>query len=278
VRVWAFAIVMVVASLVVAAPRIWPQAGAHPRAKETPAAVASSPTATATPLPEPSASPLKHRQAVLSTYACSSCHGVEERWLMPGDHAVMAESECSECHRPEPEPSPLALHDHIEEEPDFGECGLCHAAFARERQFAPESRGVCARCHGDETEEVFPASHLEQADAPSTCVVCHQQRPLGAPAVPHRTAGWGECTFCHGPARLTQLDGAHNDEATRDCLSCHDVIDAPAVSSDAHLPPAAQACAACHAARGAAPLPDSHDAWAEPLCSLCHEPAVEQYE
>ena len=280
-KVWASAVVLVAASFLVAAPRVWTQHGGT-------AAPAAGVAATATPQPlhgmAPSpdpgpteASDLTHREVVLGEFTCGECHGVARGWLMPEDHATMPENECRDCHRPVPEPSPIALHERMAREEPWEDCGSCHAAFAEEARPAPVTPRLCVKCHATDVEEVLPPSHAVRSDAVSTCAVCHQRQILDIPAVPHRIEGWDDCTFCHGPQRLTPLEGPHNERASEDCLSCHDVLVTPGVYDAMHAQSKeTDGCTSCHAMGELAPLPASHDGRDEVLCVLCHQPATEE--
>lgn len=279
-RVWISAVVLVAASCLVAAPRIWPQGGgAQARSASQTATAVPRPSGNAVQTPEQTSSEpraLAHRQTVLQQFACSDCHGVDRGYLMPADHAPMSEGECRNCHRPAPEPPPITLHDNMEHQSTtaFADCGLCHSRFAGQPRPAPATQGLCYQCHGAETSKVLPASHAGRSDATSTCIVCHETRALARPSVPHRIDGWEQCGFCHGPGRLTSLDGAHNSQATSQCLSCHDVVQPPRIYSKMHtLSVENGGCGSCHAPGRLSPLPASHAGRPELLCGLCHQQA-----
>jgi hypothetical protein len=196
---------------------------------------------------------------------------------MPSDHASLPESECQGCHRRAPEPPPITLHDNADHEVVSEDCGLCHKAFATNPRPAPTAQTLCYTCHGDETDNVLPASHALQSDATSTCIVCHETRLADNPAVPHLIDGLERCEFCHGPRRLTPLAGAHNSQAAEECLTCHDVVWPPGIYSQMHtLSTENGGCNSCHAAGRLAPLPGSHDGRSELLCGICHQPAREE--
>lgn len=275
-KVWACAVVLAAASFLVAAPRMWSRGEPTPQNGAPPAPVATMMHADVDGemYGPPAPQPLAHRVSVLERFFCADCHGVERGWLMPADHVSMPEAECASCHRPAAEPSPIAVHEGLAHEQSWGDCGLCHVAFADLRPAAPASQSLCIRCHGESVDEVLPPSHAMRSDMPSTCVVCHEQRAVEFPPVPHETENWNECGFCHGPQRLTPLEGAHIGERAEECFTCHDVLDAPDLQDRMHeIASLTQGCASCHAVDRRAPLPPSHDDYTEPFCALCHKPA-----
>lgn len=280
-RVWTSAIVLVAASFLVAAPRIWPQGGgAQAPSSRQAATLTSQPSGHATPAPEQGpAEPgvLVHRQTILDRFACGDCHGVKSGWLMPSDHASLSESECQTCHRRVAEPPPITLHDNADHDVVSEGCGLCHKAFATNPRPAPAAQALCYKCHGAETNKVLPSSHALRSETTSTCIVCHETRLAGNSAVPHLIDGLGRCGFCHGPQRLTPLAGAHNSQAAEECLACHDVVRPPGIYGEMHtLSTENGGCGSCHAAGRLAPLPSSHDGRSELLCGICHQPAREE--
>ncbi len=281
VTVWASAVVLIAASFLVAAPRIWHQSGgAQALSARQAATLTPQPRDHATLVPElgpvePKA--LVHRQVVLDRFSCGDCHGVASGWLMPGDHAALPESGCQSCHVKAPEPPAITLHNNTDHEVVSADCGLCHKAFATSPRPASTAQTLCVNCHGTETYKVLPVSHAERSDATTTCIVCHQTRLASQPQVPHRIDGLEQCTFCHGPQRLTSLSGAHNSQAAEKCLGCHDVVRPPSIYSKMHtLSTEKGGCTSCHAAGKLAPLPGSHDGRSELLCGICHQPASKE--
>jgi len=279
VKIWASAVLLFAAAVLVASPLIWRrERGTPARGGGHAAMVLTLPSAHPTPVrpagaPEPG--PVAHRATVLQQFSCLDCHGVDRGFVMPEDHRTMAATECTGCHLPAAEPQPVSLHSEVPlASSPQDDCGLCHTAFAAQPQRAPTSPSVCYLCHRGDAGDALPASHARLSNATSTCIVCHRVQQLPAPTVPHRTEGWEECTFCHGPQRLTPLTGAHTDERSGLCLTCHAVIQPPPLHAATHaLAADGQACTSCHSAGDVAPLPSSHDSWPETLCSLCHQPA-----
>ena len=276
-KIWASAALLVAASLILASPWIWRHAGgaqARAGSHEMLALAPRSAAPTRTPEPTPTApAPLVHRPDVLQRFACAECHGVDSGWLMPADHASMSEGECRSCHQPAPEPPSITLHEGVGQDAGTQDCGLCHRSFATAPQPAPTSQQVCVRCHGAQTDSVLPESHAGRSDAVATCAVCHQEKVLDSPPVPHKIDGWEQCAFCHGPQRLTALAGAHDGADSSKCLTCHEVVNAPRMLSNSHASSAQnELCGSCHAAGAVAPVPPSHDGRAEALCALCHQP------
>jgi hypothetical protein len=281
VTVWASAFVLVAASFLVAAPRIWRpdgDGGQAPTQRQLAPHIPRLGHARQAPEygpAEPGA--LVHRQTVLERFACGDCHGVNSGWLMPADHASLPESECQGCHRRAPEPPPITIHDNTDHEVVSEDCGLCHKAFATVPRVAPVVQTLCFQCHSVEMDSVLPASHAARSDDTSTCITCHETRLAYNPEVPHRIDGWERCEFCHGAQRLTPLSGAHNSQAAERCQSCHSAVRPPGVYGNMHaLSTEKGGCSSCHAAGRLAPLPGSHDGRSDLLCGLCHEPAREE--
>lgn len=107
----------------------------------------------------------------------------------------------------------------------------------------------CTSCH-DVTAESYPPKHF--------------------PPIPHRTEGWGECSFCHAPARLAPPPENHNDLPDVLCQACHRVSTTPPPSLG-HVLWRDKTCSSCH--RTSLDLPVSHDDRGELTCALCHESA-----
>jgi hypothetical protein len=274
VKLWV-AVVVVVAAFLVASPWIWSRGGnAQARTPGQVAAVTPQSGDNTGPTPEPAA--LTHKESVVQQFSCFDCHGVTRGFTMPSDHARMAEAECRNCHRPAAEPPPIALHDSGHQFTPSQDCGLCHTGFAAEARPAPKTQGSCYRCHGDATDKVLPTSHVDRSDSTSVCIVCHQTKQVVVPVVPHRTAGWEQCTFCHGPQRLTPLKGAHESQLNERCLTCHTATQPPGIYSAMHsIAETMQGCTSCHATGQLAPLPVSHEGRGEELCLLCHQAATQ---
>lgn len=277
----AFAVIAVITVLLAGSAFAWSHHGGEQARNGSAAVLALTPpaaTATATPGAPPAvAKPLVHRQTVLDKFSCFDCHGVDRGYLMPQDHASMALTECTNCHKPAPSPPPISLHDAAHDESPSAACAACHKTFAVPPQPAPIAKGDCYRCHGSGTDKVFPADHVAISDATTTCTVCHQTKQLAAPVVPHRTQGYEQCTFCHGPGRLTPLDGAHVNQPVSQCLTCHQVVQPPPIYARMHtLATQEQGCTSCHAPNAIAPLPADHAGRTELMCTICHQPATEQ--
>ncbi len=277
----AIAVAAIVAVLLTASALAWSHLGgaqARTGSDAVLALTAPATDATSTPVPGPTeAAPLVHREAVLSKFSCFDCHGVDRGFLMPEDHRTVAATECTNCHKPAPEPPPISLHDSSHQQSPSEECAACHTTFSAPPRPATITQGVCFSCHGSDTDKVFPADHAKRSNATTTCIVCHQTTQVTIPAVPHRTFGYEQCTFCHGPGRLTTLEGAHVYQPVERCLTCHQVVQPPPIYTRMHtLATQNQGCMECHAPTAIAPLPASHEGRTELMCALCHQPADEQ--
>jgi len=109
----------------------------------------------------------------------------------------------------------------------------------------------------------------------SDCSSCHEvttesmaARPF--PAVPHKAEGWGQCSFCHAPARLAPPPESHTNLPDVICQACHQVSQTPPPSLG-HVLWRDKTCSSCH--RTSLDLPPSHDDRGDLTCVLCHEPA-----
>ncbi len=277
----AFAAATAVAVLLTASAFAWERRGGEqaPAGGDVPRAQATS-VAEATQTPEPGPAepaPIVHRESVRNDFSCFDCHGVDRGFVMPKDtdHMTTAATECTNCHKPAPEPPPISLHDDSHQQSPGEQCAACHSTFGAPRKPAAITKGSCFNCHGDQTEKVLPATHAKRSDAATVCFVCHQTKQVTIPAVPHKTFGYENCTFCHGPSRLTKLDGAHVYQPVERCLTCHRTQQPPAIYTRMHaLADQKQGCMSCHAPAAIGPLPVSHEGRTELMCALCHQPAA----
>lgn len=109
----------------------------------------------------------------------------------------------------------------------------------------------------------------------SDCSSCHEMtdelmiaKPF--PAIPHKIEGWGQCSFCHAPARLAPPPESHRGLPDVICQACHQVSQTSPPSLG-HVLWRDKTCSSCH--RTSLDLPPSHDDRGELTCALCHEPA-----
>ena len=109
----------------------------------------------------------------------------------------------------------------------------------------------------------------------SNCSSCHQMtagsvitKPF--PEIPHKTAGWEQCSFCHAPARLAPAPESHKNIPDAICQACHRVSTTPPPSLG-HVLWQDKTCSSCH--RTSLDLPVTHDDRGDLTCALCHEPA-----
>ncbi len=109
----------------------------------------------------------------------------------------------------------------------------------------------------------------------SNCSSCHQMsagslvtKPFSA--IPHKTEGWEQCSFCHAPARLAPAPENHKNIPDAICQACHRVSTIPPPSLG-HVLWQDTTCSSCH--RTSLDLPASHDDRGDLTCALCHEPA-----
>jgi hypothetical protein len=278
VKTRAFTVAAAIAVLLTASAFAWERRGGEqaPANSDILQAQTAPAQAAQTPAPGPTeAAPLTHRESVRKDFSCFDCHGVDRGFLMPEDHRPMAATECTNCHKPAPEPPPISLHDDSHQQSPGEQCAACHKTSGAPQKPATITKGTCFNCHGDQTEKVLPASHAMRSDAATVCFVCHQTKQVAIPIVPHKTYGYENCTFCHGPSRLTTLEGAHVNQPAERCLTCHQVVQPPAIYTRMHaLADATQGCTSCHAPAAIAPLPASHEGRTELMCALCHQPAA----
>lgn len=109
----------------------------------------------------------------------------------------------------------------------------------------------------------------------SDCSSCHDMKAAEMstkpfPPIPHRTEGWGQCSFCHAPARLAPPPESHEGLPDILCQACHQVstMSPPSLG---HVLWRDKTCSSCH--RTSLDLPVSHDDRGDLTCALCHEPA-----
>ena len=239
-------------------------------------------SATATPTPsaaqeavQPEANgpeepqPLTHRQSVLDRFVCANCHGPEGGWPAPSDHASPGQ-DCTGCHAPAQEPSPIAVHRTPGEAALQPLCSFCHSDIARGVPLQVAEAEECSSCHNQPDRLVLPGDHKGRSVV--TCMVCHETLELAVPQVPHKVEDREECSFCHGKGRLIIPEGAHQVQEDDECLRCHDsTLTPPDVPSRMlQLSTQTEGCATCHAQGRLAPLPVSHQGRSEALCGVCH--------
>lgn len=109
----------------------------------------------------------------------------------------------------------------------------------------------------------------------SDCSSCHEMKDESMaakpfPAIPHKTEGWGQCSFCHAPARLAPPPESHTGLPDVICQACHQVSQTSPPSLG-HVLWQDKTCSSCH--RTSLDLPPSHDDRGDLTCALCHEPA-----
>lgn len=109
----------------------------------------------------------------------------------------------------------------------------------------------------------------------SDCTSCHEMNGTEIstkrfPPIPHKTEDWGQCSFCHAPARLAPPPVSHKGLPDVLCQACHQVS-TTSPPSLGHVLWRDKTCSSCH--RTALDLPVTHDDRGELTCALCHEPA-----
>lgn len=109
----------------------------------------------------------------------------------------------------------------------------------------------------------------------SDCTSCHEMNATEMstkrfPPIPHKTEGWGQCSFCHAPARLAPPPVSHKGLPDVLCQACHQVstMSPPSLG---HVLWQDKTCSSCH--RASLDLPITHDDRGDLTCALCHEPA-----
>lgn len=146
------------------------------------------------------------------------------------------------------------------------------------------SGAKCERCH-NERANTLPVTH--RLFSKGDCVSCHP--PLSVAAVPHTISmGNARCLLCHGdPSQDLGMPKSHLLPGYEGCAFCHavstqlaDKQPRPAGESKKTKPDithpvtgAFQNCLYCHRIGGEPAMPQSHRAFTEDTCTLCHRTA-----
>ncbi len=236
--------------------------------------------------------------------------GVRPEFFAKGAHASL---NCVECHTSIAEtPHPAKLLR--------VECALCHeqavAQFKLSIHGAPRANGqpsaaTCATCHGANTHELLPATHVDSPVSKfnllATCAACHegaqQAARLGLKnngAVAHfRDSIHGQglykmglkvapsCNDCHGVHDIRSLKdaAAHTSKAnlSATCSVCHVGV-AKTFAASVHgvalreQPDKAPACTDCHSAHEIERPSNAHfKVNSDQRCGKCHADRLENY-
>jgi hypothetical protein len=117
-----------------------------------------------------------------------------------------------------------------------------------------------------------------QMSSTADCAACHVTKngTVGTKDIPvmaHPLWGWRDCTACHSTGSLVATAPGHSGLHKDDCLVCHKVPTASAVTSNPPLRPEhmgnTQPCTTCHGVDDHAPLPDSMKGRGD-NCWICH--------
>lgn len=230
---------------------------------------------------------------------CSPCHKDKaDKWTV-STHAVTTKTEglpqslagCEGCHGP----------------------GSAHVqgdktAIGNLSKMAPaESRSVCLKCHGIDSQSVAPkewqkldlsswrrsghgkgevsclSCHAEHAsktkpllkkEADELCVDCHTVAKPNEGEKIHVPYEKGQCTLCHDP-HGSKFSASLKPNMQEVCLSCHDVKDVQDKHSKYGFPMEKADCTRCHQGhrwdeKSKGVKKNLHKPFADGKCNLCH--------
>ena len=144
--------------------------------------------------------------------ACKVCHGriaEVDSEMIDFTHATHIVYACSSCHLSYPH-TPAGT-----ETPDMEACWNCHGL--RHGPMGLIAGEDCAKCHGDRTDTIRPASHVDDwADTPhvepaeerlrTECAMCHTR---------------AECDTCHDQTGVDWDSASLTYDVGDGCLACH---------------------------------------------------------
>ncbi len=221
---------------------------------------------------------------------CVTCHDGPGKDFA-GFPSAHSEQDCSNCHEKHglgegKSYTCLDCHEKHSPELELSDCVICHkphkpSAYIWSRDLPGD---YCAACHKDVVQKFRTRGgpHLEKLD----CVKCHLRHPPHEKDVipscnkchlkkKKRHFTIENCTKCHNPHALADLDIASVENVKPACLTCH-----PGPGKQMKQNPSAHAeqdCNSCHKVHGKfMECTECHDPHSDDMrysdCLRCHEP------
>jgi predicted CXXCH cytochrome family protein len=158
---------------------------------------------------------------------CLDCHDPKDADLQKAHHnQPFGTADCVQCHDPHQSDAPKLMARFMH--PPFADkqCEVCHA---------PAKNGKVV---------------LNQADAKSLCITCHDEKAkqIESAKVQHPGAA-GDCTDCHSP-HASKYPGLPKTDPVNICLGCHTDQAEQGKKKYVHRPAFETGCGTCHEPHG----------------------------